>query len=54
MKVLVTDASGFIGGHLIPKLVELGHEIYCLRRYVTGRYVLGAKTMMVSGLTRRR
>ena len=43
VKILVTGGSGFIGSHLIPKLVELGHEVYSLERYVTGRYVLGSK-----------
>lgn len=42
MKVLVTGGSGFIGSHLIPRLIESGHEVYSLERYVTGRYVLGA------------
>jgi nucleoside-diphosphate-sugar epimerase len=27
MRILVTGASGFIGGHLANKLVELGHEV---------------------------
>lgn len=49
MKVLVTGGSGFIGSHLTPKLAELGHEVYSLERYVTGRYVLGAKRMTVFG-----
>ncbi|NVM22028.1 MAG: GDP-mannose 4,6-dehydratase [Desulfobacterales bacterium] len=49
MRVLVTGGSGFIGGRLIPKLVECGHEVYSLERYVTGRYVLGAKAMTVFG-----
>jgi nucleoside-diphosphate-sugar epimerase len=49
MKVLVTGGSGFIGGHLLPKLTELGHEVYSLERYVTGRYVLGARTATVFG-----
>jgi nucleoside-diphosphate-sugar epimerase len=49
MKVLVTGGSGFIGSHLILNLAELGHEVYSLERYVTGRYVLGAKTMTVFG-----
>ena len=43
MKILVTGGSGFIGSHLIPKLMELGHDVYCLERYVTGRYILGDK-----------
>ena len=41
MRVLVTGATGFIASHLIPKLVERGHEVYALQRYVAGRYVLG-------------
>ncbi|HTP00109.1 MAG TPA: NAD-dependent epimerase/dehydratase family protein [Anaerolineales bacterium] len=31
-KVFVTGASGFIGSHLIPKLVERGYEAVCLVR----------------------
>jgi dTDP-glucose 4,6-dehydratase len=42
MKILVTGGSGFIGSHLIPKLVELGNDVYSMERYVTGRYILGA------------
>ena len=41
MKILVTGGTGFIGSHLIPKLVDAGHEVTALHRYVTGRYVLG-------------
>jgi len=41
--VLVTGGSGFIGSRLIPKLVELEHDVYSLERYVTGRYVLGGR-----------
>lgn len=40
-KVLVTGANGFIGSHLIPRLTELGCDVYALERYVTGRYILG-------------
>jgi dTDP-glucose 4,6-dehydratase len=40
-KVLVTGGSGFVGAHLIPKLVERRYDVYSLERYVTGRYVLG-------------
>ena len=46
MKILVTGGSGFIGSHLVPKLVELGHDVYSLERYVTGRYVLGKQRMV--------
>lgn len=41
MKILVTGATGFIGSNLVPKLLEDGHDVYCLERYVTGRFVLG-------------
>lgn len=43
LKVLVTGGTGFIGSHLIPRLQEEGHDVYSLSRYVTSRYVLGAK-----------
>jgi nucleoside-diphosphate-sugar epimerase len=49
MRVLVTGGSGFIGSYLIPKLDELGYDVYSLERYVTGRYVLGARTATVFG-----
>ena len=37
MRILVTGGTGFIGSHLIPKLVEKEHDVYSLERYVTGR-----------------
>ncbi len=40
-KVLVTGITGFIGSHLVPKLIEQDYEIYILQRHITGRYVLG-------------
>ncbi|MFB0522652.1 MAG: NAD-dependent epimerase/dehydratase family protein, partial [Candidatus Bathyarchaeia archaeon] len=45
-KVLVTGGSGFIGSHLIPKLVGLEYDVYSLERYVTGRYVLGGRRVV--------
>jgi nucleoside-diphosphate-sugar epimerase len=44
-KVLVTGGSGFIGSHLIPKLLDARYDVYSLERYVTGRYVLGGCRM---------
>lgn len=32
MKILVTGASGFVGGHLIERLLKDGHEVFALVR----------------------
>lgn len=32
MKVLVTGATGYIGGRLVPRLLERGHEVRCMTR----------------------
>ncbi|RTE66423.1 TIGR01777 family protein [Amphritea opalescens] len=32
MKVLITGATGFIGGHLVPRLLEDGHELIVMSR----------------------
>ncbi len=32
MKVLVTGATGYIGGRLVPRLLEAGHQVRCLAR----------------------
>jgi len=32
MRVLLTGASGFVGGHLGPALVDAGHEVFALVR----------------------
>jgi dTDP-glucose 4,6-dehydratase len=37
MKVVVTGATGFIGSHLIPKLIDKGYDVWSMERYVTGR-----------------
>ncbi|MDH3189971.1 MAG: NAD(P)H-binding protein, partial [Acidimicrobiia bacterium] len=32
MRILVTGSTGYIGGRLVPKLIEAGHEVRCLVR----------------------
>jgi uncharacterized protein YbjT (DUF2867 family) len=32
MKVLVTGATGYIGGRLVPRLLESGHDVVCMAR----------------------
>ena len=34
MRCLVTGATGYIGGRLVPRLLEAGHEVRCLTRDV--------------------
>ncbi|RZJ73055.1 SDR family oxidoreductase [Flavobacterium sp.] len=36
MKILLTGATGYIGQRLLPTLLELGHEVYCCVRNVSG------------------
>ena len=33
MKILVTGGTGLIGGHLVPRLQELGHQVTVLTRH---------------------
>ncbi|PSN19068.1 NAD-dependent dehydratase [filamentous cyanobacterium CCP5] len=37
MRILVTGGAGFIGSHLIDRLMEAGHEVICLDNFYTGR-----------------
>ena len=40
MKILVTGATGYVGGRLVPRLLAMGHEIVCLARdpsHISGR-----------------
>jgi len=36
MRILVTGGAGFIGSHLIDRLMTAGHEVLCLDNFYTG------------------
>lgn len=36
MRILVTGGAGFIGSHLIDRLMAQGHEVICLDNFFTG------------------
>ncbi len=36
MRILVTGGAGFVGSHLIDRLMEAGHEVVCLDNFYTG------------------
>ncbi len=36
LKVLVTGGAGFLGSHLIDRLIERGHDVVCVDNYFTG------------------
>ncbi len=48
MKILVTGAGGYIGSVLVPMLLEAGHHVVALDRFLFGREVLPDKA---DGLT---
>ena len=37
MKILVTGGAGFIGSHIVDRLVEKAHEVHVLDNLITGR-----------------
>ena len=36
MRILVTGGAGFLGSHLVRKLLSLGHNVVCMDNLVTG------------------
>jgi len=36
MRILITGGAGFIGSHLVDRLMEAGHEVLCLDNFYTG------------------
>lgn len=36
MRILVTGGAGFIGSHLIDRLMDAGHDVLCLDNFYTG------------------
>lgn len=39
MRILITGGAGFLGSHLIDRLLAEGNEIICLDNYFTGRKI---------------
>jgi UDP-glucuronate decarboxylase len=37
MKILITGGAGFIGSHLVDRMMEAGHEVSCLDNLYTGQ-----------------
>ncbi|MFZ2970485.1 MAG: UDP-glucuronic acid decarboxylase family protein, partial [Minisyncoccia bacterium] len=36
-RILVTGGAGFVGSHLCKRLLEEGHEVFCVDNFFTGR-----------------
>ncbi len=56
MKVFITGATGFIGTHLLQRLAQTEHELYCLIRPTSHVHILeelGA-TLIVGDVTDRK
>ncbi|MFH1619599.1 MAG: SDR family oxidoreductase [bacterium] len=53
-KILVTGATGYIGGRLVPRLLEKGYEVRCMARHtqhLEGRGWLKAETVKGDALS---
>ena len=40
MKILLTGGTGFIGRHLVPKLINAGHDVFLLIRNINNTFPL--------------
>jgi len=38
-RILVTGGCGFVGSHLVDRLMLLGHQVVCLDNFQTGNKV---------------
>ncbi len=38
MRILVTGAAGFIGSHLVDRLMTQGHEVIAMDNFITGKF----------------
>jgi UDP-glucuronate decarboxylase len=38
-RILVTGGSGFVGSHLVDRLMLMGHQVICLDNFQTGHKV---------------
>ncbi|MEO8447108.1 MAG: NAD(P)-dependent oxidoreductase, partial [bacterium] len=45
MKALVTGATGFVGSHLVDRLIEKNYEVYCLKRKTSSTKWLDGKNV---------
>ncbi len=52
MRILITGATGYVGGQLLPRLVEAGHEVACMVRDASrpGRSLEGARIVEADAL----
>ncbi len=54
MQILITGGTGLIGRHLIPRLLELGHQITVVTRSPDkARQILDSRVTLSKGLEER-